>query len=80
MQKVAKQHANNGASSGWMIQVGQSYYTGNTRSPLETWSAFPKFAKVYTHKRWAQTIAARLGGQAVQAEKSPSGGSQELIK
>lgn len=73
MPKVAKQPTNNGASRGWMIQAGQSYYTGNTRSPLETWSLFPKFAKVYKHKRWAQTIAARLGGQAVLAEKSSSG-------
>lgn len=80
MRKVAKQHANNGASSGWMIQAGQSYYTGNPRSPLETWSPFPKFAKIYKHKRWAQTMATRVGGQAVLAEKPTSGTSQDLIK
>ena len=53
--------------SGWLVKAGQGYYTGNLRSALESWTVFPKFAKVYQRKGWAQTMAERLGGQVVPA-------------
>lgn len=80
MQKVTKQHGSTGASSGWMVKADRRYYTGNRRSPLETWSPFQKFAKVYKHKGWAQTMAARIGGQAIYVEKRTSVTDHDPIK
>ena len=56
--------------SGWLVKADEGYYTGNLRSALERWTVFPKFAKVYQRKRWAQTMADRLGGQVVPAPVS----------
>ena len=56
--------------TGWLIQAGQRYYTGDARSPLERWAAFPQFAKVYQRKRWAHRMAARLGGQVIPLAES----------
>jgi hypothetical protein len=52
-------------NTGWLVQSGQRYYTGELHNPLLQWSPFLKFAKVYKHQKWAQKAALRLGGQAV---------------
>jgi hypothetical protein len=57
--------ANAAKPVGWMIQIGNEYYTGNGRSSFERCTPFPKFAKVYHRKGWAQKIATQLGGQIV---------------
>jgi hypothetical protein len=67
MQRVTKPNEIGALAGGWLVKTGQSYYTGNRRSALESWTVFPKFAKVYQRKRWAQTMAERIGGQAVPA-------------
>ncbi len=60
------------SSTGWLVKVGQRYYTGQLRSAVECWTTLPQLAKVYRRKRWAQTMAARLGGQAVPTAASSS--------
>lgn len=67
MPPVTKSKETNPLPGGWLVKAGQGYYTGNLRSALESWTVFPKFAKVYQRKRWAQTMADRLGGQVVPA-------------
>ncbi|CAN5864223.1 hypothetical protein BH24BAC1_BH24BAC1_40430 [soil metagenome] len=62
MEKV---DAGKPAPAGWLVQVHNRYYTGNGRSSFERWTPFPKFAKVYRRKGWAQKITAQLGGQIV---------------
>lgn len=52
-------------AAGWLVKTDQGYYTGQQRSAFERWTRFPKLAKVYQRQRWAQMMAARLGGQAV---------------
>ena len=71
MPRVTKPKEHGAQPSGWLVKAGQGYYTGNGRSALERWTGFPKFAKVYQRKRWAQTMAERLGGQVVPAPASP---------
>lgn len=45
------------------------YFTGegirNGIQGLETWSPFPKFAKRYVRRGWAEKVAQRWGGIAV---------------
>jgi hypothetical protein len=72
MQGVAKPKAPGVRQSGWLVKASQGYYTGNGRSALERWTVFPKFAKIYQRKRWAQTMEERLGGHVVQAAASPT--------
>jgi hypothetical protein len=64
------QAAKENASTGWLVQAGQHYYTGDVHNPLVTWSPFPKFAKVYKHQKRAQKAALRLGGQVVPVGSS----------
>jgi hypothetical protein len=59
----------NAAPSGWLVKTSQGYYTGNGPSSLETWTAFPKWAKVYHRQGWAQRMADRFGGQVVPVPK-----------
>jgi hypothetical protein len=54
-----------GAPSGWLVKTRQGYYTGNRRSELESWTTFPRWAKVYHRQGWAQKVAARLAGQVI---------------
>ena len=63
MPRVTKLKATDARPRGWLVKAGQGYYTGNLRSTLECWTAFPQLAKVYRRQRWAQTMAARLGGK-----------------
>lgn len=65
MGQMSKPKAPATTSAEWIIKAGQRYYTGQPRSPVECWTAFPKLAKVYQRQRWAQIMATRLGGQAV---------------
>lgn len=67
MALMSKRSEPDHSLSGWIIKAGHRYYTGQPRSPVECWTAFPQLAKVYQRKRWAQTMAARLGGQAIPA-------------
>ena len=53
--------------AGWLVKADQGYYTGKQQRAFARWTPFPKLAKVYHRKRWAQTLAARLGGQAIPA-------------
>jgi hypothetical protein len=75
MCKVEDANTARTVPAGWMIQVGREYYTGNVRSSIERWTPFPKFAKVYRRKAWAQKIAAQLGSGvvAVAGEMNSSG-------
>jgi len=67
---VTKPKATNRVPGGWLVKVGQGYYTGNRRSEFERWTVFPQFAKVYQRQGWAQTMAERLGGHVVPAPAS----------
>jgi hypothetical protein len=60
-------------TDGWLVKTPQGYYTGHPRSALESWTAFPKLAKVYKRQRWAAKMAARLGGQAVPLTAAGNG-------
>jgi hypothetical protein len=60
MQHITKTNETGALPGGWIVKSGQGYYTGNRRSALESWTLFPKFAKVYQRKRWAKTMAERL--------------------
>lgn len=63
----------------WVVHVQGRYYTGSGRSPLERWTAFPKFAKRYRRQAWAQKIAAQLGGQAVAVANSAQRVSDQAV-
>ena len=63
--RMSKQNESWIMRSGWLIQAGPRYYTGDARTPLDSWTAFPQFAKVYQRKQWAQRMAVRLGGQVI---------------
>jgi hypothetical protein len=80
MRNVGKQNEQGALSNGWVIQTDQGYYTGNGRSQLERWTVFPKWAKVYTRKGWAQKIAKQFEGQvvAVAAPAHTSGPDQQV--
>ncbi len=67
MPRVTKLNEPAPLALGWLVKAGSGYYTGNVRSAFECWTVFPQFAKVYQRKRWAQTMADRLGGQVVPA-------------
>jgi hypothetical protein len=69
IRNVGKQNEQGALSNGWVIQTDQGYYTGNGRSQIERWTAFPKWAKVYTRKGWAQKIVEQVGGQVVPVEE-----------
>jgi hypothetical protein len=58
------------APAGWLVQVRSRYYTGHGHSQFERWTPFPRFAKVYRRRAWAQKIAAQLGGQVVAVAES----------
>ena len=70
---MRKQNGIHAIRTGWLIQAGPRYYTGDGRSQLECWTAFPQLAKVYRRKRWAHlmadtldelhAMAAQLGGE-----------------
>lgn len=64
MPQMNKPSETSTVRSGWLVKASQRYYTGQPRA-FERWTPFPKFAKVYQRFRWAQTMAERLGGQAV---------------
>lgn len=64
-------------AAGWLIKTDQGYYTGKQRHVLERWTAFPQLAKVYQRQRWAQSMATRLGGQAVP-RTGPDGSTTKL--
>ncbi len=70
MLRATKRKETGALRSGWLIKADGDYYTGNVRSALERWTVFPQLAKVYQRKRWAQTMAERLGGQVVPAPAS----------
>lgn len=55
---------------GWMVRSARGYYTGKMRAPLEVWTPFEQFAKVYKYKNWAQKLATRLGGQVIAVEQA----------
>ena len=55
-------------STGWVVKAVPGYYTGNDQSQIERWTTFPKLAKIYKRKGWAQKIAERLAGQVIPAE------------
>jgi hypothetical protein len=65
MGKVEDLDAGKPALTGWLVQMRNRYYTGHGHSQFEQWTPFPRFAKVYRRRAWAQKIAAQLGGQAV---------------
>jgi hypothetical protein len=74
---VAKQRrradrATNGALRGWLIKSGQGYYTGNRRSDLERWTAFPQRAKVYHRQGWAQKVAGQVIAVPGPAHAAPT--------
>ena len=56
-------------STGWIVKSAPGYYTRIKRSPLERWTAFPKLARVYRRKGWAQKVAHRLAGQVIPIER-----------
>jgi hypothetical protein len=65
MQQAGSPSARRPAPTGWLVQVRSRYYTGHGHSQFEQWTPFPRFAKVYRRRAWAQKIAAQLGGEAV---------------
>lgn len=66
MTPMNKPKAPSTSSNGWLVKANQGYYTGQPYA-LARWTPFPKLAKVYHRQRWAQTMATRLGGQAIPA-------------
>jgi hypothetical protein len=73
MHKVKQANEREPSPGGWLVRTSQGYYTGQGRSQLERWTVFPKWAKVYTRKGWAEKIAKRFGGQVVPvAEPAPA--------
>jgi hypothetical protein len=71
-QTLATTKSNCPQPTGWLIKAAPGYYTGNQHSQLECWTAFPKLAKVYKRKAWAQKIAERTAGQVIPAPVQPS--------
>jgi hypothetical protein len=69
MQKIPEEDVYHEAIIGWLIKSARGYYTGIVRTPIEVWTPFRKFAKVYKYKRRAQKIAMRLGGQVMPVEQ-----------
>ena len=65
MRQVVNPNEQNLSPAGWLVKVRHRYYTGNGHSEIERWTSFPKFAKVYRRKAWAQKMADQLGGQTV---------------
>ena len=65
MRQVVNPKERKPSPAGWLVKVRHRYYTGNGRSEIERWTPFPKFAKVYSRKAWAQKMADQLGGQTV---------------
>lgn len=63
--------------AGWLVKAEQGYYTGKQGRAFARWTPFPKFAKVYQRQRWAQSMATRLGGQAVP-RTVPDGSTTKL--
>jgi hypothetical protein len=67
---MTEQNVTDSTIIGWIVLSARGYHTGNMRTPIDVWTPFQKFAKVYKHRRWAQKLAARLGGQVIPVEQA----------